>query len=131
MMWVLARNAGRNHLNVALIYIGLIDLVIGRLRGLYFDLGVGRFLPLRPGTKRLAESRFHFRRVEVADDTQDNVVRVNMFAMPVDQILTRDSGDGRILRRSRVRTVCTISKFGGFPARDLRRIVIAPRDAVV
>ena len=87
--------------------------------------------PLRPRCKGLAQTSFHLRRIEVADDAENDVVRVNILAVPVDQILARDGRHGRIFRDSRIRTVCAVGQLRRFPSRNLPGIVIAPRDAVV
>src|ERR1700674_1493139 len=89
-----ARDAQRNHMNVALIHVGFVDLVISRLGGFWPDLGISRGLTLGPCRKSLTQTSFHLRRIEVADDAEDDVIRMHVLAVPLDQILTRDCRHG-------------------------------------
>ena len=135
VIWISPSNSDPNHLNVALINVGLLDQVISRLGWIrLWRLSIARRRTLRsgrPGRERLAQASFHLRRVEIADYSEDDVVRVNVFAVPLDQILTRDCGRRSILSHPRIRTVRPIHQLSRFPSGDLRGIIIAPRNAVV
>src|ERR1700675_3398852 len=119
-----ARNAQRNHMNVALIHVGFVDLVISRFGGFWLDLWIDRGLTLGPRRKSLAQTSFHLRRVEIADDAEDDVIRMHVPAVPLGQILTRDCRYSCILRHPRIRIVCAIDQLRRLPSRNLRGIVI-------
>src|SRR5580658_7905495 len=96
-----AHNAHRYHLNLALIHVGFVDLVIARLGGGgWRDLSFCK-RPLGPRLEGFALTRFHFGRVEVADYSKDDVVWVNVFAVPLDEILTRNRRHRFVLGNSR------------------------------
>src|SRR5580704_18765960 len=55
---------------------------------------------------------------------------MNVGAVPCDEILAGDGGDGGILRLAGIGIVLTISQPGGFTGRDAANLIVAPRDAV-
>src|SRR5260370_38305916 len=63
---ILARNAQRNHVNVALIHVGFVDLVISRFDGFWLDLWFVRCFTLGPLRKDFAQTSSHLRRIESA-----------------------------------------------------------------
>jgi len=80
-----------------------------------------RFLNRRsggPGAKGLAKPGFHGCGVEVTGHTQNNVIGMNMRAMPIKQVLPGDGSDGFILRNTRIGTLRTVSQFGRLAGGD-------------
>src|SRR5208283_2779403 len=114
-----AGNAGSHHENVALIHIGLVDFVKTRLRRIRLDLRVIRRWSLGPRSESVAQPSLHLRRIKVADHTENNIVRVRIPSVPVDQILTCDSGDRGVFGDARVGAVCSIDELRRLTARDL------------
>ncbi len=128
---ILARDAERHHLNVALIYVGLVDLVVSRLGWFELDFWIGRRRAQGPRREGLAQTRLHLRRIKVADHAENNIVGVDVLAVPLDQILARDRRHGCIFGLAGIGIIRAIREFGCFPSCNLRGIVVAARDAVV
>ena len=58
--------------------------------------------------KSRAQLGFHGSGIEVATDSQNDIVGVNMSFVPVDQILASNGGDGGIFGLTRIGIVGTV-----------------------
>src|ERR1700721_4547965 len=78
-----------------------------------------------------AQLGFHGCGVEVAAYPENDVIRMNVGFVPVEQILAADGCDGGILRLAGIGIVGTVGQFGGFARSNCSDLIIASRDAVV
>src|SRR5215472_2367794 len=87
---VLARHPSTDHLDIALVHVGLLYQIIawGSERELEIRLLDG--WPSRPRAESLAQTSFHCSGIEIADDTENNVVGVNCVAVPLYEIVAVD-----------------------------------------
>ncbi len=95
------------------------------------NLVFGKRWTFRPGLESPAQLGFRGRRVKVSADTQNDVVGMDISVVPVGQILARDCGDGRVLRRARVGIFRAIRQLDGFAVCDSADLIVAARDAVL
>ena len=91
----------------------------------------GTLRTFRPRIESLAQPGFHGDGVEVTGDAENDVVGVNVFVVPVDQVLARDGGNGRVLRHAGVGIVGAVGQLDGFALGNFADLVVAAGDAVV
>ena len=87
---IVAPYAQLHHVNGALVHIIFVDEINSRLRLIELNLRSGIRRTLGPALKRVAQPLLHYRRIEVADDAEDDVVRMHVRRMPIQQVLPRD-----------------------------------------
>ncbi len=73
-----------------------IKIVTG-LGGIVLDFILRERWTFWPRVEGGAQPSFHGGRIEVAANTKNDVVGMNVFTVPVDQVLARDRRDGCIL----------------------------------
>src|SRR5262249_2502376 len=122
---ILARRAESDHSDVALIDVLFLDEVVAGFRRGDVDFGLRGRRSLGPITESFAELGFHAGGIEVADDTEDDVVGMNVLVVPVDQVLTSDGVDGRVFFLARVRIPGAVGELYGLAAGDLGNFVVA------
>ena len=84
-----------------------------------------------PGGQSRAELGFHRFYIEIPDDAEDHIIRMNVALMPVEQILARRGRDGGVLRDASVGSIRAVNQFGCFAKSDIEWIVITARNAGV
>src|SRR5258708_22789800 len=77
-----SRDAQRNHMNVALIHVGFVDLVISRLGGFVLYLGSVRRPTLWPLRKTLAQTNFPLRLIEEAHYPDNYIYLIYHLCIP-------------------------------------------------
>ena len=84
---IVAAHAQLHHADVALVHVRLVDEVVAGLGGVECNIRLLRRGASFPGAERLAQLGFHRSGIEVAHETQNDVVGMDVGAVPVNQIL--------------------------------------------
>ncbi len=127
---IVAGGAERDHVDVALVYVVLGDEVIAGLGGRVLDLVLRNRRTFGPGVECGAQPGFHGGGIEVAADAENDVVGMNVVAVPVDQVLASDGGDGCVFGHAGVGIVGAVSQFDGFAVGNFADVVVAAGNAV-
>ena len=127
---IVARGAEPDHVNVALVHVIFRDQVVAGLGRRVLHIILRKRRTFRPGVECGAQAGFHGGGIEVAADAENDVVGMNVAAVPVDQILTRDGGDGGVFGHAGVGIVGAVSQLDGFAVRDFADVVVAAGNAV-
>src|SRR5579871_2524676 len=128
---IVARGAERHHPDIALIYVFFGNEVVTWLGWMVLNFILGKIGAFRPGVKGRVQLGFHGRGIEVSADAENDLVGMNVLAVPIDQILARNGRDGGVLGFAGVRIVPAIGENGGLASGNLADIVVAPRNCVV
>ena len=118
-----------DHPDGTLVHIVFLDEIVARFRFRNRNLRFPRRRPLRPGGESLPQLGFHRGRVKVSDEAEENVVWMNVTLMPVEQVVPRDRGDGRVLGNASIGGTRSVGQLHRLPVGDFKRIVISPRNA--
>ena len=81
----------------------------GLLKG---DFGVGKFRTFRPCSKHSFDEGQCLFRVEISNETENHSIRVIIFFMPGDEIITSNASNRGIRFLGGIRRVCSIHEFG-------------------
>src|SRR5208282_3086416 len=88
--------AESDQMNVALIHIFFGDEVVAGLCGVVLDFGLRKIGTFWPRVEGGVQFGFDTSRIEIAGNAENHVIGVNVGFVPVDYILARNGGDGRI-----------------------------------
>src|SRR5437588_1852517 len=84
---VISGRAQVNHANRALVYIFLGDHVVAGLSGLELDVRFFDRRLFRPASEGLSKFGFHSGGIKIVRYAKDDVIRMNVGVVPIDQIL--------------------------------------------
>src|SRR5207248_1504891 len=87
---IVAGGAERHHVDGALVHVVFGDQVVAGLGWSVLNIIFRERWTLGPRIERRAQPGFHCGRIEVAADPENDVVGLNIFGVPIDQILTCD-----------------------------------------
>ncbi|HKF57798.1 MAG TPA: hypothetical protein VKJ45_20235, partial [Blastocatellia bacterium] len=95
------------------------------------QLGFSGCRTFGPRVKGLAEPGFHDFGIEIADNAKEQVVRMNIAAVPVDEIFAADGSDSGVLRNASIGRIRAVDELRSFAKSNLKGAVVAPGDSGV
>src|SRR5260370_28689525 len=118
-------------MNAALVHVFFWNEVVTGLGRMVLDVILGEVGAFGPGVKRGAQLGFHGLGIEIAAEAEDDVIRMGIDFVPVEQILPSDGCDRGIFGLPGIVIVFTVCQLDGFAVGNSADFIIAPRDAVV
>ena len=94
---IVARDSEPYHVDRALVHVFLRDEIVAGLGRVIVNFILRQRRPFGPLVECGAEPGFHCGGIEIAANAKNNVVGMNVLAVPFDQVLARDGRNGRVL----------------------------------